>query len=519
MSKINLDALIPREYFEVKDDTKTNISRNTATLRHEDLKSDAFFFAAIRKPDFQRETNEWDENKIIGLLESYLDGDLIPAVILWKNPSNYTFVIDGAHRLSAIAAWINNDYGDGDISKKFFDGIIPEDQIESAERIRQQIRKKIGSFKDFKLAITNPDKVDSKILERLKNLATLALQVQWVDGDSTKAEASFFKINQQAAPINSTEIKLLKSRKNANCIAARAIIRAGTGHKYWARFEDEKQEHIEKISKEINGILFIPNLKNPIKTLDLPLAGKLLAAGSLQLILNLVNISNNIDKDSEGNIKEDADGNETIKYLDNCLKICRKINSNHPSSLGLHPIIYFYSKDGRHKPASFYGIIGLLIKFDKKPNLRNNFIDIREKFEETLLKYDYLVQQIGRKYRQADKAVIHIKNFYLKIIELLIQNKEIETAIDEIIKNEKFNYLTKDPSEYNEYSTDFSRGTKSKTFIKEAIENALKCKICGGYIHKNSISIDHIYRKEDGGTGTPDNAQLTHPYCNTGYKN
>lgn len=213
MSKINLDALIPREDFEIRDDIKVSISRTTTTLRHDDLKNDAFFFASIRKPDFQRETNEWDEDKIIGLLESYLDGDLIPAVILWRNPSNYTFVIDGAHRLSAIAAWINDDYGDGDISKKFFNGVIPEDQIESAENIRQQIRKRIGSFKDFKLAISNPEKVDAKILKRFNDIATLALQVQWVDGDSKKAEASFFKINQQAAPIDKTEIKLLEARK------------------------------------------------------------------------------------------------------------------------------------------------------------------------------------------------------------------------------------------------------------------------------------------------------------------
>ncbi|WP_372726522.1 HNH endonuclease [Nostoc sp. C057] len=32
-------------------------------------------------------------------------------------------------------------------------------------------------------------------------------------------------------------------------------------------------------------------------------------------------------------------------------------------------------------------------------------------------------------------------------------------------------------------------------------------------------SIDHIKRKADGGLGTLENAQLTHPYCNTTYKN
>jgi hypothetical protein len=30
--------------------------------------------------------------------------------------------------------------------------------------------------------------------------------------------------------------------------------------------------------------------------------------------------------------------------------------------------------------------------------------------------------------------------------------------------------------------------------------------------------MDHTVRKQDGGTDSPDNMQLTHPYCNSGYK-
>ena len=37
--------------------------------------------------------------------------------------------------------------------------------------------------------------------------------------------------------------------------------------------------------------------------------------------------------------------------------------------------------------------------------------------------------------------------------------------------------------------------------------------------HRNAISVDHIERKQDGGKATIENAQLTHPYCNTGVKN
>ncbi len=54
---------------------------------------------------------------------------------------------------------------------------------------------------------------------------------------------------------------------------------------------------------------------------------------------------------------------------------------------------------------------------------------------------------------------------------------------------------------------------------KDTLPDAPRCKICNGFIHKNSISIDHKQRRQDGGLANIDNGQLTHPYCNTGYKN
>lgn len=66
---------------------------------------------------------------------------------------------------------------------------------------------------------------------------------------------------------------------------------------------------------------------------------------------------------------------------------------------------------------------------------------------------------------------------------------------------------------------DFSKNNKSEIYIKDTLPNAPRCKICNGFIHTNSISIDHKQRKQDGGLANIDNGQLTHPYCNTGYKN
>lgn len=518
MAKVSLDALIPREAFEVQDQQGQNTGRNITTLSIRDLESNSFFFSAVRKPDFQRETNEWDEQKICNFLESFLDGDLIPAVILWRSASSYTFVIDGSHRLSALAAWINNDYGDGDISKVFYDYNIPTEQLEVAQATRKLINKKIGSFNDYQLSIKRPDKVKQEIVIKAKSLGTLAIQVQWVEGDSSKAEASFFKINQQAAPIDDTELRLLKARKTPSGVAARAIIRSGKGHKYWSGFAEEKQDQIQELAKEINDILFNPNFKNPIKTLDLPIGGKNYSSKSLALILEFINIVNNVA--DEKNLKNDMTGEETIQFLTNCRKVARRINSNHPSSLGLHPIIYFYTPEGRHKVGAFYGVVALILDFEKN-NYFTNFIKVRSSFESIIWQYEYLVPQIVRKYRTAIDGAKYARDYYLKIIDELLQGTDESSVIKKVIANKDFSYLKVETinDNINPKSKEFSRETKSAAFIRESLSGVSKCKICGGYLHINSISVDHIKRKADGGLGSLENAQLTHPYCNTTIKN
>lgn len=514
MSKVNIDAIIPREDFEVEENQ--NPGKKKETISIEDIKSDSFFFINVRKPDFQRETNEWDENKISQFIRSFVEGDLIPAIILWRSSGGYLFVIDGSHRLSSLSAWVNDDYGDGDISKMFYDGLIPDEQIEIAEKTRKIVHSTVGSYKDYKLALTHPDKVKPEIVKNAKNLGALAIQLQWVEGDSTKAENSFFKINQQAAPIDKTELTLLKTRRYPNSITARAIIRGGKGHKYWSQFESAVQNEIQKLAEDINNVLFNPKLNTPIRTLDIPIGGKLYAASTLPLILDFVNISNEIT--SKTQLEDDKDGLETIKYLKKTLKIANLINSNHPSSLGLHPVIFFYSKDGRHKTALFYSIVHFVMDIEKRKKL-NDFVKTRVNIESIVWNYDYLIQQINRKYRSAQASYIQISTFLKRCMELLLEGNTVIDSIKILISKE-YDYLTIDNQEFEETSSsDFNTNRKSAVYIKDAIESAPRCKICNGLIHKNSISIDHKERKEDGGLGRIDNGQITHPYCNTGYKN
>ncbi|MEE9304292.1 MAG: DUF262 domain-containing protein [Thiotrichaceae bacterium] len=511
-----LDALIPREDFEIQDETG-GTTRNVATIGARDLEKTAFFYAALRKPDFQRETNEWNAKRIASLVESFISGELIPAVILWRSPSSFTFVIDGAHRLSALCAWINNDYGDGDVSKIFFDGIIPEEQLLLAEKTRVAIRKEIGLFSDYQLALTHPDKVPPEIVERAKSMGALAIQVQWVEGNAQNAESSFFKINQQAAAIDKTELKLLQSRRKPNGIATRAILRSGKGHKYWSSYKQEIQEEIQSLSSEINEVIFQPPLKSPIKTLDLPLGGKNLSSQGQSLVLELVNKSNNINKSEE--LDDDSDGSKTVKYLKNCLRVVRRINSIHPSSLGLHPAIYFYSKEGKHKPASFWAAIEFVRQLEQL-RLFNDFTDVRESFESFLMKYDYLIQQIVRKYRSAAASYPNIAKLYLAIVESLASGTTLADLPKRLKENKDFTYLVLGDSGGGEISSpDFTSERKTTIFFREALQNSVKCAICNGLLHKHSITIDHIERKQDGGLGAVNNGQLSHPYCNTTYKN
>ncbi len=516
MAKINLDALVPREDFEIFGNKTTSSQINSLSIT--DL-SNKFLYQILRKPDFQRETNEWDSKKIFDLIDSFIEGDLIPSIILWRSQSGLIFVIDGAHRLSALISWIYDDYGDGSISKKFYENNIPEDQIELAQRTRNLINKKIGVYSDISNA-SSENGAPQEYINRANNIGVNAIQVQWVPGDAGKAENSFFKINQKASKIDPTELKLLESRKKPNCIAARAIIRAGTGHKYWSDFTAENQNEIRKFAEEINKIFFSPQLKTPVKTMDIPIGGKVSSAQTLPLILEFINQVNNVPTNFKDLIDDDTVGDTTVNYLRNARKIAWRINSVHSSSLGLHPIVYFYSKDGKYKTASFYAITNFVLELIKKNKL-NDFIKARSEFEKFIINYDYITQQINRKYRSALKGLPYVSKFYFDIIEKINAGLNYKESVKKIIKSDEYKYivLSDETEEIKPLRKDFDTESKSAIFIKEALEIGIKCKICSGFIHSNSITFDHIERKQDGGTGEIDNGQIAHPYCNSTFKN
>ena len=152
---VNLDALIPREDFET--DVDSQLIDQADRLKTNELESKNFFYLALRKPDFQRETRNWEPGKVAAFIQSFIEGDLIPAVILWQTKGTNVFVIDGAHRLSALIAWIHDDYGDGERSLKFFSNFIPLDQRKAAEETREMVNEQIGAYARLREAAVNLD--------------------------------------------------------------------------------------------------------------------------------------------------------------------------------------------------------------------------------------------------------------------------------------------------------------------------------------------------------------------------
>lgn len=515
---VNLDALIKRADFGIETfDEDSYETFNTISVR--DFVGGALLSPNLRKPDFQRETNHWSPDQILSLLQSFVNGDLVPSVILWKSPT-FIFVIDGGHRLSAIKAWVEDDYGDGALSYEYFNHEIPKEQKKLADKTRRLINHHIGSYKQITLKNEMTD-LSSEERKKINKIISRSLQVQWVNGDADKAEQSFFKINTQGTPLDSIEELLLKNRKKPIPISARAIIRAGTGNKYWSKFENDKISQIEEFSKELYKTFFEPEIKTPIKTLDLPLGGSTGIRVALKILIDLLEI---VNKDNQGNFKsleeydDDIDGSLTVDILKKTMNLAKRITGNDKGSLGLHPAIYFYGPTGRHSIPMFLAIMELFVEklLNNDKQFFKKFSYQREFLEKILANKKDLISSILQKHRSPDR-VPAFKEFINDLVLKVDKNQIINDEF--LVKIAKLEGKIVLGDVYSKNTT-FSNDIKSQSFIQVALASALKCPICNGYLDPGkSMSYDHIVRKSENGPGSIENCQLTHPYCNQSIKN
>ncbi|MGA3161225.1 MAG: DUF262 domain-containing protein [Terracidiphilus sp.] len=514
--RVDLDAMIPREDFAIEQQPYTLDLMSDFPIRH--LEMEAPVRKLLRKPDFQRETNHWTPEQVATFIESFVDSEVIPSLILWKAP-RYIFVIDGGHRLSALRAWMENDYGDQKISQEFYKSEISVVQKERAIRTRKLVEERVGRYTDL-IKSVDSSSVPEKNRTRAQVLATRALALQWITGDAKVAESSFFKINSQGTPLDDTEKLLISNRHKPIAISARAILRAGTGHKYWSAFTPEYIKRIENVTSAFHEKIFKPEATEPLKTLELPLGGSVSPVDALGLLIDFLTISGTRDKNGKAidKYEDDKDGSLTVSVLKNGLQVLNRMAGNQAASLGLHPAVYFYNERGKYSRFLFLGMTAVI-----QEKLRNNdsgffkdFTTARRRLEQFLVDNKSLIGIILQNLSKGQRVPKMKDLFEFLVAELKDPKKEIklEDAIARLGLRGRIldvNVIQTTPH--------ISDDTKSMVYVKEAIQNALRCPVCGGLLDPNkSVSYDHIEPKRKGGTGDPTNVQLAHPYCNTGYK-
>lgn len=514
MKKIFLDAFVQKDDFnaEFNDGTRSQSMKTTISIT--ELESNSFFLNALRKPDFQRETNDWDSDKVIEFLDSLLSNELIPSIILWKNENNLIFLIDGAHRVSAVCAWINDDYGDGEISRKYYDGYIPTEQVKIAQELREKVNSIIGPYSEYKNKVIA--KRGSEFEKKLNNLGSIGISIQWVFGDSRKAEESFVKINQKSTPIGERELEIITNRDMVYSACTRLILRAAKGHDYIPQITDEiSKKEIVSLAREVHTLMFGSKYVDYTDLDNLPIAGMLSSSHALDIIAQTVIICN------EGNkklLQAKIEYKTVKKILKNCKQALSYIFSKERYSFGLHPYVYFYNDIGGHKIGNYYGILQLIVDIKDNHIELNKFIKNRSRLENILIKYNFVFQQLQRKWRQSKRAYKELSNFYHDLIQEIDQNEDDIDVINKISTKYDFLDFRIIDNEVIAKNANFSQGKKRQIKIQNLAAKLLKCPICNGFLSPTSASIDHIIRKEDGGTNSITNGQMTHLYCNTTYK-
>ena len=499
---VNLDALIQRDDVEAK---KPKASKGDIQVT--ELAVGKHFYGLLRKPLFQRETNDWGVDNVVSLVRSFRNGHLIPAVILWSTDGS-TFVIDGAHRLSVFVAWVNDDYGDGAISQAFFKHQIPKAQRDAARKCRDKIKDESLTYAELQTLTQLPNRTPEQ-LTWSTNIAQ-PIETQWVMGDADVALQSFLDINQRSVEIDPTERYMIVERKAPTIVAARALVSAGRGHAYWGTFDNQHVTDIERYAKNIYDAIFEPENAQPHTHTELQPAGMAQTANGLRLALELVNIVSDI-KGGMQNMPADTDGSQTSRVLAKVWGVVKYVAGNQPASLSLHPAVYFWGTTGNHRPSMFLAVISFIQELIQKDELVK-FTLHRAQLEEFLIGKDNLGQQILGRYGGWKRSLEPIRRLLWQIFNGLERGKsEAEIFADnfasglETPRNENIS-----ASNWNE--------TRSAARIKASLASAQRCAICKARLVLAHASDDHIQRRADGGHSGQANAQLTHHYCNHGLK-
>lgn len=424
--KVKLEKLIKRG--DVKEGSAGN-NQIKSGITLSDLKKSDLFFQLLRKPYFQRDTNSWDLSKIDNIISSFTENMLIPSVILWASKNEGIFIVDGAHRLSALASWVNDDYG-------------AELDFTNHLKVKSYIEDKYGNYQDLVSAS------DQEKKGLLMILATKAINIEWINGDYELVKNSFIRINEQGVKITNDEKEIIKNDNKPIAKLSRAILSYSGGQHSSLQDQD---------TKEIYNDLFTPSYNKINKIV--PVCGSVYDEFIISRIYNLLKVINS---------------NKKYSYTELLNKTKNLVNLM-VHDLQLNNRVYFYGVTYKYKQSALIGISMLLLKLQEMDKI-DMFIRNREAFEEYLVNYPEHIQKIVRKGRYVKKATQDLENYYYSVLEFVDTGNNSELT-------SKFGYLSD--------MVKTKRMNTIEDKFKLEISALNKCKVCGGYINNFETSEVH----------------------------
>jgi Protein of unknown function DUF262 len=529
--QVNLDSLILRQPFESV--AADSVLGKDPLFKLEELHRSKMYFGLLRKPDFQRETANWNPAMILDFVSTFLDGGLIPSIIIWHSKdTNNVFIIDGAHRVSALMAWVNDDYGDGEISRKAWGYSVPQAQVKLHNKTKELIDRELGSYAqlfDFGL---NPENTNDPIKRRRgKAIATMQLDIQKVEGNAAVAEDSFYKINSNSVAIDDIELDIIRGRKKPNAIATRALVSAGKGYKYWKGFPNSKD--IEDSAAEGYNLLMGELLEIGTLSPDLPRAGQPYSSEGFRMVLDIVNIFNSVTpamwthKQAKGKgtvqkLPDDEDGSATIAFLERVIDVARLV-AGPPEcngSLGLEQAVYAYGSTGNFHPGAYVASL----RFFKELREQNKLIAftvVRGAFEEFIVRHKAFINALGHTKGSRTRPVEAILQMY-KTVFAYMQSNESDSAIVQKLENDPIlrkavlsvSVGVDDENNLGPISKKFSKTVVKAKVVQDVLATRGRCPVCTARLPPSYRSKDHAQKGEHDGMGNLENLHFTHPYCN-----
>lgn len=565
--RVHLDHLIRRQSIRYTPEKEISSDHNSYRspsrkkdneLRYDDIRRDEWF-SMVRKPDFQRETNAWTPEDCLAFLDSVVNGRIIPSIILWRNQeNNFTYVLDGSHRLSVLRAWMMDDWGDcaeNDYYARRDENLVKE----AATQTRDLIRQEIGSFAEFEVAWQKYRKVSGeggapklKLSERQFMQASFysdivgshnALAVQWEQGNYKSAEQSFLRINRSGQALDPWEATLIEYRQSSYARSIMCIANGGESGHYWPELPDKSNcqlaDMINSFSSKaakVHKILFVPPFQLPITTLNVPLMVAPAYFQKHKYLLEIIPIlvDQQIASGDDEQIKimrEDVNAPaETI--IKNANRILTAVEQNlehflspsHSSkSLSLVPLFYWYNRQAHYARGLFYGFVyWLLSGSDEVITARKLVLSTnRDRFEYILfhLKSDIAtLQEKGGAGLNATKRVAKFFQSFLELLhskpDLLAESEELEEEVVAILQ--EMARLPSRKSRKAKSSRSHSKSDKSQINIRELFAHSIRCHICGGVVNlqHGGLQYDHVNDYAFSQVTDPETGKPTHPFCN-----